>query len=105
MSITEILLILLVALLVLKPEDIPAILKNIRYIRRYFSRLHRDIMEQFEEPDDVNEVNKYLEKIVELEGKYEGEYSLSVIKPYYYKLLKSRARQNSKPINEQVSND
>lgn len=99
MSIIEILLILLVAVLVLKPEDIPLILKFIKSIRGYFVGIQRDIMKQFEEPENVEEMNRYLGKIIELDGKYDGKYDLHTIKSYYHKLLKLHAHADKEPTD------
>ncbi|MES2215618.1 MAG: DUF2672 domain-containing protein [Pseudomonadota bacterium] len=99
MSITEILLILIIAVLVLKPEDIPSIFKNIRAARKYLQGLYKDIMHHLEEPknspENVNEMNKYLGKIIELEGKYDGKYEIDDIKAYYHKLLKTQVIKRS----------
>jgi hypothetical protein len=92
MSILEILIILLVAVLVLKPEDIPLIIRFINNIRSYFLGIQIDIMKQFEEPSDAEEMNRYLGKIIELDGKYDGKYDIHTIKSYYHKLLKLHSR-------------
>jgi Sec-independent protein translocase protein TatA len=90
MSITEILVVLVVALFVVKPEDVPAIVKGFRKIKRYLSGLQHDVMSKLEEPEDVDEMNKYLEKISALGVKYDGEYSLDEVKEKYISLLKKK---------------
>lgn len=92
MSIAEILVIIIIALFVIKPEDIPSILKYIKNIRRYFRNLSSDIMNKLEIEEDHEEINRYLEKILALGDKYEGEYSLDQIKEYYNKLLKKHKK-------------
>jgi Sec-independent protein translocase protein TatA len=88
MSITEILVVLIVALFVIKPEDMPAIVKGFRKLKRYVSSLQRDIMMTIEEPEDATEMNKYLEKITALGARYDGEYSLDAVRGKYMELLK-----------------
>lgn len=87
MSIAEISVILVIALLVIKPEDMPTIIKYIRNIRRYLRNLSSDIISKLEGEEDPEEINRYLEKILALGDKYEGEYDLEEIKKYYSKLL------------------
>ena len=91
MSISEIALVLLVALLVVKPEDVPEIIKAFKKIFRYFHKIKKDIASIFEdEAEDVGEINKYLLKISALDSKYEGDYTLEDIRAFYHKLLKER---------------
>jgi Sec-independent protein translocase protein TatA len=90
MSITEILVVLVVALFVVKPEDVPSIVKGFRKIKSYLRGLQRDIMSKLEEPEDVDEMNKYLEKISALGVKYDGEYDLDEVKEKYISLLKKK---------------
>lgn len=92
MSITEILVVLLIALLVIKPEDVPTILKYIRNIRRYLRNLSSDIMSKLDDEERPEEINRYLEKIIALGDKYEGEYDLEQIKAYYSKLLRKQKK-------------
>lgn len=92
MSIAEILVILVIAIIVIKPEDMPTILKYIKGIRRYLRSLSSDIMSKLDEDEDPEEINQYLEKIMALGDKYEGEYELELIKKHYSKLLKKHKK-------------
>lgn len=93
MSISEILVVLLVALFVIKPEDIPAIAKYFKKMMRYFHKIRSDIMSAIDDDDeeDVTEINKYLSKIAAIGAKYEGNYNLKEIKAFYHKVLKDKS--------------
>lgn len=94
MSISEIFLVLIVALLVVKPEDLPEIIRFCKNILRYFNKVKKELLSFFEEEtDDVAEVNKYLLKISALDVHYDGEYKLHEIKSFYHKLLKERRNE------------
>lgn len=89
MSISEILLVIVVALLVVKPEDLPEIIKFCKKISAYFYKVKKDILSLMEdEEDDLAEINKYLLKISALDAKYNGEYRLHEIRSFYHQLLK-----------------
>lgn len=91
MSFSEILLVLVVVLLVVKPEDLPEILSNCKKFSLYLQKAKNDIMALFEdEIEDIGEINKYLLKISALDARYDGEYKLPEIKSFYHKLLKAR---------------
>jgi len=103
MSIGEILVILIVALLVIKPEDIPIITKKLLYFRTYITNLKNEIFEGVAEelPSDsklidkeLDEFNFYLEKIIKIEGNYHGEYELSALKKRYNKLVEDKIKNN-----------
>ncbi|MBP7190566.1 MAG: twin-arginine translocase TatA/TatE family subunit [Rickettsiaceae bacterium] len=92
MSLSEILVVLLVALFVIKPEDIPGIAKYIKKTLRYFRKIRSEIISAVEDDDhDVAEINKYLSKITAIGEKYEGSYDLEEIKAYYHKILKNKS--------------
>lgn len=94
MSIFELLLVATIAIFVLRPEDIPSIIKHIKNIRSYFLSLWQDVMNKLNEPDDLNDINRYLEKIAALGDKYDGEYSLAAVKTHYLKLLKAKSKND-----------
>ncbi|WP_316353359.1 Sec-independent protein translocase subunit TatA/TatB [Candidatus Trichorickettsia mobilis] len=110
MSLGELLVIVLVALFVLKPEDIPVILNKIKQFKLFCSNL-KDQAISYIDPQDNNknqelttnitEINFYLEKIIALQDNYQGEYSLEQIKSKYQELVqkeldKQKAGQLSK---------
>ena len=93
MSLFELLVVLIVAFLVLKPEDLPHIAKKLKDCYNFFTRAKAEItsyLDLDENPsikvdEDVDQINFYLEKIANLGGKYEGENSLTKIRDYYLK--------------------
>ncbi len=92
MSFSEILVVLVVAILVLKPEDIPVVFKKIKGAYNYIFSIKKEIEKSVEKLSDSEEIEKdeinfYLKKIVACDASYEGDYSLSDIKSFYHKLL------------------
>jgi Sec-independent protein translocase protein TatA len=109
MSIGEIIVVLVVALLVIKPEDIPGILRQVKSLRGYFiktkdsflSEINKELeIEDKSITDSVEEINFYLEKILSIEGKYEGPYELASIKNKYNELIKKQLELNKVPSPE-----
>jgi len=101
MSFTEIALIIIVALVVIKPEDIPSIFKKIKELYKYiasikkqFDREINKIMEEDKTSDEAEKINFYLKKIMDLGESYTGDYSLSDVKAQYHQIILSkRAKQ------------
>ncbi|NDB84373.1 MAG: DUF2672 domain-containing protein [Alphaproteobacteria bacterium] len=95
MSFGEIFIVIIIAIIVLKPEDYGSILKSLRSFYAYFNNIKRDIenhisdisADLLQDELDQEQINFYLKKIFALEGSYKGEYSLQEIKKYYHKLL------------------
>ena len=95
MSFYEILLVLLIAILLLKPEDIPLVAKKFIQSKNYIfsikeeiaTAIHKEVYSEIE--GDVADMNKYLEKIIEIEGKYDGDHDLISVKKKYTTLLKN----------------
>jgi Sec-independent protein translocase protein TatA len=110
MSLFELLLIIIVGFLVLKPEDIPKILTKIRQVKSFITDTKQEIMAhidprsdssskkpKFEDLDlEMEQMNFYLEKIANLDSEYEGEYSLPLIKDHYRKLVKNKMHDELK---------
>jgi Sec-independent protein translocase protein TatA len=104
MSLFEILVILIVALLVVKPEDMPKIISKLKELREFvtktkkeiFSHLDPDIDTKFfkDNSEDLNsqmeQMNYFLEKIGDLDSEYSGEYSLSAVKEHYRKIMNKK---------------
>jgi Sec-independent protein translocase protein TatA len=93
MSLFELLVVFVVACLVLKPEDVPHIEKKIKEFYHFFTTTKAEITSYLDlsqkssikVDEDIDQINFYLEKIANLGGKYEGEYSLTKIRDYYQK--------------------
>lgn len=98
MTISEILLVLCIAVILVKPEDIPGIVKYIKRIIKYLRAIQKEVMDHFDEVDDVEEMNLYLEKIASMNHKYEGEYDLASVKLYYHKLIKKQSKQQKENV-------
>jgi Sec-independent protein translocase protein TatA len=99
MSLSELLVIVVVGVLLLKPEDLPKILCKLKELQTFISTTRKEIFSyiNFEEngkaselKENISEVNFYLEKISGLGGEYEGEYSLDEIKKHYHYLVKKQ---------------
>jgi hypothetical protein len=104
MSLGEVVTIAIVAILFCKPEDIVFLIKSFYKIKDYFLKIKHEIttpfIDQINEieseakdlvnPETVNEMNMYLQKISMLNASYQGEYSLEAIKKYYYQLIKDK---------------
>lgn len=100
MSLGEMLVVVIVSLLVIKPEDIPIILKQIHHIKSYFTKLKSEFINQLnkelknedseEALQNLEELNLYLQKIISLEGRYEGDYSKEKLKAKYHQLIQQK---------------
>ena len=96
MSFGEIIVVAIIAILVCKPEDIKFIIKEFYKFKTYILELSQEISKPFVDeleqlnPEVVEEINLYLEKITSLNKSYQGEYSLKAIKKYYYQLIKNK---------------
>ena len=101
MSLFELLVILLVGFLVIKPEDLPKIFVKIKELRSFMTDTKNVIINHIDPKlesieDDMEQMNYYLEKIAKIGSEYEGEYSLQAIKDYYRNLVKKRIKQEEK---------
>ncbi len=103
LSFGEILLILLVAILILKPEDLPSIMKyflklkkQIFKIKEYFGKVFHEIEEKALSKDEINEINGYVKKIQELGFTYEGEYNAEDLRKYYLSAVKKIKEDDDK---------
>lgn len=99
MSLSELLVVVVVGVLLLKPEDLPKILRKLKELQTFIRNTQKEIFSyiNLEENDktsdlkeNISEVNFYLEKISGLGGEYQGEYSLGEIKKYYHSLVKKQ---------------
>lgn len=123
MSISELLVVLIIALVVTKPQDLPAILKYFKQAKTYLSSLKGQIFKQLQEhipdlndisddtkgqestksgqiayKDSPQELNFYLEKIILLQGFYEGDYSKEALKAEYNKLIKMQITKEQEAL-------
>jgi Sec-independent protein translocase protein TatA len=101
MSLSEIAIIVLVGLFILKPDDFKQLAKSLKGMISYISKLKHEIFNSIsdeESEQDKEKTNNYLAKIIKLSGKYEGEYNLPSIKAYYHKLLIEKHTKESDEV-------
>lgn len=99
MSFAELILIAIISLVVLKPDDLKSIAKFVRDTISYFSKLKEEIWGMMDDEKslpqkDQEQINHYLAKIIQMSGKYEGEYDLPSVKACYHKLLLGRKNKD-----------
>lgn len=84
MSLTQILIVLFIGLFIIKPDDIPMLIKQIKKIKSYFSNNEQtlDLLE-------IEQLNFYIQKIISIERYYDSDYNLVKIKEKYNELVKS----------------
>lgn len=90
MSLIQTLIVLFIGLFVIKPADIPILINKIKKIKSYFSNV---------ESSEVEQLNFYIQKIISIEGYYDGDYNLVAIKEKYNKLIKSVINNDLNNIN------
>ena len=106
MSLLELLVVLLVSFLVVKPEDLPKIAKKIRYFRSFITDTKKEIISYLDLDDepaeltaDTEKMNFYLEKIADMESDYKGEYSIEAIKKRYNSLIKKKLKEERNKLS------
>ncbi|MGI4752611.1 MAG: DUF2672 domain-containing protein [Janthinobacterium lividum] len=91
MSLIQTLIVLFIGLFVIKPDDIPMLINQIKKIKSYFSNV---------DSSEVKQLNFYIQKIISIEGCYDGDYNLVAIKEKYNKLIKTVINNDLNNINE-----
>lgn len=95
MSLGELLVVMLIALLVMKPSDLPIVIGKIRDLTKLLSKFKQEIFDYFKDQkvvdieSELDEINFYLERIIKIEGKYDGIYELDSIRKKYLELTKN----------------
>ena len=97
-SFGELVLVIIVMFLLSKPSDLPLLLKYIKKIKKSYIDLQQEVKNIFNEEeidyqDDAKMINDYIYKIIQIEGKYSGKYSLNDTKAYYNNLLKNKVSE------------
>ena len=102
MSGGEIIIILLVLILIIKPEDLPKLLSIFRKIKMYFDVLQSEVSQCMSEIEqeaiqltEEEKINIYLARIIDLGYVYEGELNFKEIQQFYYKLLQDKYDSNT----------
>lgn len=109
MSIFEFFVVIIVGLLVLKPEDVPQVIEKFKEVKLFFSQAKREIKSSIESipefkelmhsddlESDSDQMNTYLEKIANLGSVYEGEYSLISIRNHYNRIIQKELDRGKK---------
>ena len=95
MSFSELLVVFFVGVFLIKPADIPTIYKKLREIFLYFNTVKNEILKELDklapdtkdDHDSREQINFYLQKIMELDEVYNGDYSLNDVRAFYHRLL------------------
>lgn len=87
--------VLVIAVIVLKPADIVLLLKTISNIRKHVYEIRDSFFKALDgdeitllKSEIINEINFYLSKIHEMNITYEGEYDLEKIRTFYLNAIK-----------------
>ncbi len=105
MSLGETLVVILVAMIVMKPEDIPTIIKKIQEFKLYYSAIKNQLLTYVTKDlkinsgilvDNPEQLNFYLEKIINIQGYYDGNYSLEELRARYNELIKIKSTEYNK---------
>lgn len=83
MSLTQTLIVLFTGLLVMKPNDILMIIKQIKKIKSYLTNNN-----QLDNLSEIGQLNFYIQRIISIAGYYDGNYDLVTVKEQYNKLVK-----------------
>ena len=102
MSSSELFLILLVGLLVLRPEDIPNFFKQIRRWYNFWLDTKKSLISKIDLSLDTDKnfnsqdheiINDYLKKISDMGSCYNGEYDLDKVQKFYEKILEESIKK------------
>ena len=107
MSLFELFIVIIVCVLVIKPEDIPVFFKKIKRFRQILTDTRQEVLsyinpdttslhEPVELKEDLERINFYLERIASAGEEYEGDYSLASIKTYYKKIVSKKIEEERK---------
>lgn len=106
MSLSELLVILIICIFVIKPEDIPVIVAKLKELKLLITNIKHQILSQFEqvvnplEQEDLKaeteQINFYLQRITDLGAIYKGDYSLIAVKKRYRQLIDQKIADETK---------
>ena len=112
MSLFELIVILLVGFLMIKPEDLPKLIKKFKEVRLFITNTKKEIISHIDPLADskqnkqskdldyaMEQMNFYLEKIANLDSEYEGDYSLSSVKEHYRRLINEKMKKEIEEKN------
>ncbi|KAF8818601.1 Sec-independent protein translocase family protein [Rickettsia endosymbiont of Cardiosporidium cionae] len=102
MSFVELLIVILVAILVIKPRDLVCIVKKVKVLLKMVNDFKATVLKSLgnfgmdeindtEKMSEIDEINDLLAKIVDIQKKeYTGDYSLESLREYYLYLTKKK---------------
>ena len=119
LSLSEIVVVIIVCIIVVKPKDIPTIIKYFRKFKILIKNLQSEFYHVIKDLDSnitnnstanntqffeeqVQELNYYLEKIHDSGIRYNGDYEINEVKTFYFKKLKKIEASLSK---KQIKNN
>lgn len=99
MSISELLLVALVFVFLIRKQDLKLIISKAKEMQAMYYNFKADLFSKITNDNaqfnnDLEEINFYLSKIVNLGSEYQGDYSLSGVKNHYHNLIKEKINQN-----------
>jgi sec-independent protein translocase protein TatB len=101
-SFAEMSLIMLVALLLIGPEELPGIIRNIRNFKKKSQRMLKEVTNSLLDVEDAdslknefNKLNDDIKKIVDLEGNLQETYDISDIIPESSAVRNSKSKETS----------
>jgi hypothetical protein len=116
MSLSGIIVVFIVGIFVIKPEDIEVIIRKAKLLVQYALDLKREItshlnidilakevkqnhsIDQYMHDANCNikaEMQFYLQKIININGHYDGDYTLAQVKSRYHKLVQLKIQEES----------
>ncbi|MGC0372029.1 MAG: hypothetical protein DGJ47_000733 [Rickettsiaceae bacterium] len=114
MSFIELFVVFIISVFILKPEDLKAIIAKIRQLKGVLQDSRQELMSHLSLDDDLTpssqndkvtnvpdqseQINTYLLKIMKLGYEYSGDYSLEEVKKFY-------RRVENKKINSKKESD
>ena len=102
MSLFELLVVFIVGLLLLKPEDMPKVISKITEFKSFITNTKKEIISHIDpelkedikpqSKEETKRMNYFLEKIIQLEGEYNGDYTIKDLKAHYNKLIAKKIK-------------
>ena len=93
LSSAEIFLVVVVAICLIKPADLPYIIRSFKKLKKAMASWKQQLIKYIDFEDEVKltkeeveDMNRYLTEIISEEGEYNGEYDRESIISYYKKL-------------------
>ncbi len=103
MSLMELLVIILIMVLVIKPDDLPVMVKQLKSLKKSFTKIKSELLNLIDPEDaqeleseehEIKQINYYVEKIASMNAEYYGDYNLKSIKSFYRKLVQEQKNKH-----------